>query len=449
MDFGLSFHLGAVTVLFILIVSLVRYSKSILAVRDRVSSATIKALIFFALAGSTLSVIAFTSTLTEGTIGVRLWIVFFFVFLINAQMQIVTENRYAHYGTYAVAGVATIWSVFVALGSPTEISPVLSLALYVTFSVALLLSIWLLYDSPSPFTAGMLIILLSFLGSWFSIITGLIFTDQQYFMIVLLPAVVSASILATMLQPWRHIITTFTLLMAVVVAVSIIPVAFIAGQFEIWSFVALSSFVALAAISSIDFFVEQALETKARIPSLIAITLICISMIAVNHGVFWATLIDTGVQDEPLIFVEWALGVLGGSSFVLAGVFSTVSPSIQRVARHFMVAFSGAMIVLGHEYVRMNRWVYNDLFVILAGALTIGIIAYIRVAVRLRRLGSKRASRNFIAFMFAALGASIVAIASDNLPLPLSLTLLALTGIMLIFSSPRIIGRSGKDSKKE
>ncbi|TFG13870.1 hypothetical protein EU537_05265 [Candidatus Thorarchaeota archaeon] len=443
MDFQLSIEFGAIVAIIILAGSLVKYSSSVLSVRKRVSGSTLKALVFFGASGAALGGLTFTSTLSAGTIAARFWIVLFFVFLINAQVQIATENRYAHYGTYLVAIVATTWSAIVALGSPTEVSPVLGLALYITFSVSLMLSLWLLYESPSPFTAGMLLILLSFLGSWFAIITELIFARPEYFLLVFLPVALSAAILRAMLQPWKQIITSFAGFMAIIVATALIPAAIISNQFEIWLFVLLSTFVALAAIGSIDFFVEQALETRARIPALITITLICISMIAVNHGVFWSVLIETGLQDEPMLFIEWILGVAGASSFVLAGIYSLSSPSGRRIARHILVIFSGAMIVLGNDYVRMGRWVYNDLFLILSVALGIGAIAYLRVAKQLMESGATNAARNFIAFMFAALGSSIVTIASDDLPFWLSIALLALTGIMLIYSSPRRLAAQG------
>jgi hypothetical protein len=132
MDFQISIELGAVVAILILAGSLAKYSSSVLSVRKRVSDATLKALIFFGAAGVALGGLAFTSTVAAGTIAARFWIVLFFVFLINAQVQIATENRYAHYGTYLIAIVAIAWSTIVALGSQTEGSPILGLALYVT-----------------------------------------------------------------------------------------------------------------------------------------------------------------------------------------------------------------------------------------------------------------------------------------------------------------------------
>ncbi|MFO7837545.1 MAG: hypothetical protein R6V83_12960 [Candidatus Thorarchaeota archaeon] len=437
MDFTVATFIAALATSVFLGSSLIIYGRSVLSIREQVSSDTLYALILFGGAGVSLAGMAITSAFYTGTIATRPWVILFFVFFIVSLVQVITDEKKIHYATYATGVIASGGAILVALTSPTEISPILGFALYVSAAVALVLSCYLLWDSPSPFSAGTLVLLGAFLFSWFSIITGIVQRNPEYFLIIYLPALIDAAILSAMLKPWRRMITLLIFFLAITIGMSIFGAAFLAGDYEIWLFTIFALIASLSAIGATDFFVEEFMETGAKIPGYISALLIGLALLIANHTIYFGIFQTYGYNDWNLLYLEWVIGVLAAGAYVLIAFQPLMSAEFRKYARRAVLVFMSIMIILGNEYVKNGRWVYDNLFPVLLAFIAVGVVGYVNVVRTLRKSGNTSAAINFTGLMTGTLATAFVIEYSDNLPLIVTLILLLVAAIMVYQSSPR------------
>ncbi len=453
MDFTLAVQIGSVVTAGILVFSAAEFGRSIYRIRGDVASSTFRALVFFGAASLTLGLIVINTTFVAGTIGQRTWIALFLVFIIVSEVHVATDSKRAHRGIYLVAVFALVAAALVAMQSPTEVSPVLATALTIAVTTAVLLGAWLTYDSPSPFTVGLLLLLGAFLASW-SIITQGVFAQEidlssfNLFLILFLPGMVASSIMISMLKPWRRILTYFIIFTSVMTAASIGLAALLthsaAVDLQIAIFVFATCIIVAASTGSVDFFLEQSAETKARIPLYMALTLVSIAGLLILHMLFYPMFLLTGISEDPLLsYTQWILGMTGTAAFVIGGFYSVISKRAVNYLRRGLLVFVAVMVVLANPVIRLDslglayRWVYNDLFPYLIGVILVGVVGYMLVVRRLRRVGSQRAARNFMSFAFSALATAAAVFFSDDLPYLVVLALIVILGSLMLSSSPR------------
>ncbi len=455
MDFTLTLQIGSIVTAGILVISAAEFGRSIYGIRGDVSSSTFRALVFFGAASLALGLIVINTTFVAGTIGQRTWIALFLVFIIVSEVHVATDSKRAHRGIYVVAIFALSAAALVAMQSPSEVSPILATALAIAVTTAILFGAWLIYDSPSPFTVGLLLLLGAFLASW-SIITQGVFVQEidvssfNLFLILFLPGMVASSIMISMLKPWRQILTSFIVFTSIMTATSIGLAALLtysaAVDLQIAVFVFATCIIVVSSTASVDFFLEQSAETNARIPLYMALTLVSIAGLLVLHMLFYPMLLLTGINEDPLLsYIQWILGMTGTATFVIGGFYSVITKKTVGYLRRGLLIFIAVMAVLANPVIRSDslgvtyRWVYDDLFPYLLGVILVGVVGYMLVVRRLRRVGSHRAARNFMSFAFSALATAAVIFFSDDLPYVVIVGLIVVLGSLMLSSSPRRI----------
>jgi hypothetical protein len=454
MDFTLAVQIASLLEAGILTASTIEFGRSIYRIRKDVTDATFRALLFFGAASVTLGFIVINTTFLQGTIGQRTWIAFFLVFIILSEVHVATDSKKVHRGLYVIAVLALSAAALVAVQSPTEVSPILGNALTIAVIVAIILGAWLAYDSPSPFTLSNLLLLGAFLTSW-ALITQGTFGRQidlrsvNLFLILFLPGLVASSIMASMLKPWRRIFTYFIIFTAVMTGASIGLGALIsravAADLQIALFVFAASIIIVASAGSIDFFLEQSAETGARIPLYMAATLLATAGVLIVHLVFYPIVLLSGTMEDPVLsYAQWIVGLFGAGAFVVGGLHSIVGKNTIGYVRRGVLIFIAAMIVLLNPIVRVDtlgnyRWMSTDLVPYLLVVLGVGITGYLLVARRLRRVGSNRAARNFVAFAFSSLATAIVVFLAEYLSFIGVMAMVVVLGCAMLSTSPRII----------
>ncbi|NWF94624.1 MAG: hypothetical protein HXY34_00605 [Candidatus Thorarchaeota archaeon] len=437
MDFDLAFQVGALLSVVIISATTVSFLLTLRGIRKRVTTNTFVALLLFAGACVFLTVSVVMSAFVQGTVVQRPVLMAFFLCTINCAIHVGTSSRrLPQLGLAITLGVTALTVAFTAT-TPTETSPVLIAATAVVFSTSLLLAIWLVLTAYSPFTVGLVLLNVSFLLSWATIIQGLVAEGQQAFMLIFLPVVVSGSVLGSLLKPWRRAVMLFTLFALLLTCIPIAMSALLTSSIiDVWLFALGALFVGLVAIAPLEYFVEQATEGGTRIPRYMAVMMIVIALLAASHSVVFGLIETLGTQPEAVLFVEWIMGLVGVVCFTMAAHYSLLKPQAFAALRLILISFSSVLLVLGNYYVRGGRWVYDTIFPYLALMIVIGIIGYLIVAQRLRAAGAGRAGRNFVVFSLMALMYAIVIFTIEDLGPILGAGLTVLCGVMLAASSP-------------
>jgi len=444
-DWLLAYEVGAVLSSGILMVSLVSFISALRKTHGSVAPNTFRALVMFAISAIMLGMIAVTTVYVSGTVGQRIWIALYLIFIINCQAQVATSDRRVHYVTYLAAILAAVGGIVSGMSSPTEVSPVLGMALAISFVVSFIVAFYLVLDAPSPFTVGILLLDLAFLGAWFSILEGLVPSVPEALVLVFLPVVTASAILGSMLRKWHRTVSLFLGFVAAIPCLSVSVAGLISdavGTWEIWSFGFVALFVSMAALASLEYFLQQIGEAGAKVPQYMAIALAVISTMAGIHSVHHTVFIDVGVGSPTMAFsfllwTEWIIGLAGVSVFILAAFKSILRPVTFSAVRYVLIVLVSVLILLANEIVANGRWSYDQLFPALVGLIVFGILGYIEIARRLRTAGAGRAARNFVVFSLASLIFAVTIFMTEDLSVPIILVLLAISGIMYVSSSPR------------
>ncbi len=311
----------------------------------------------------------------------------------------------------------------------------------------------MLRESPSPFTVSMLIIILFTLVAAFTTTSGFIANTPQFFILQVMPIVVAAGVLGSMLRPWRNIITLTMLSLIVVVGPALIIPAYIANNMTIFLFTTALTFALLCLIVPMSFFLQQVVETRSSTALYISLALISIGLLALTHGNNFSIANSAiGGWDESILYFDWILGVFGVSAFTMSAIASSFSAKIRQASREIIIGFGAALLALGHPVVRwievdvygdgslilnIQRWELDPLYLGIMALLVVSFAVFLKLSYQLWKAGSGRAGLRFVFFMFAALFLGIVAMFADMIPLDLIVPLFLLAGVMLILSSPR------------
>ncbi|MBN2230143.1 MAG: hypothetical protein JW779_11195 [Candidatus Thorarchaeota archaeon] len=330
---------------------------------------------------------------------------------------------------------------------PYPLPAITMMIVLAALSVASLIgAIYVVRESPSPFTVSMIIIVIFTVIAGQTSTHGFISTVPQYFMLQILPNIVAIGITASMLKPWRNIITiSMSALIGTVGPALFIP-AFIAGNMTIFLFTISLTFALFCLIIPLAFFLQQAVETRASTALYISISLVSIGLLALTHGNNFSIAYSAiGAWDETILFIDWFFGLLGVSAFTMAAIASSFSANVRHASREIIIGIASGLLVLGHPIVRwvefdgelIQRWELDPLYLGIFALLIIAFIVFFRVSYQLWKVGSGRAGLRFIFFMLAALFLGIVAMFADLIALQILVPLLLLSGVMLILSSPK------------
>ena len=449
MDFSLSALIAGTIALVLLFSSLYIYYRRLYGITDRITTETNLALRAFGLSivglGLMFPVSIFLPSLVPLCMGIA------FLGMINSQMRLSLSDekkmiRYARVmvvmviflAIESIAGILIVHYPFPLFGMWLVVIPLLT--------ISIIGSIYVLRESPNPFTVSMIIILILTIIAAVTHMIDLVATAPQFFILQVLPVVVAVGVMGSMLKPWRNIITISMLSLIVSVGPALFIPAFIANNMTIFLFTGALTFALVCLIVPLSFFLQQAVETKASTALYISVSLIAIGLLALTHGNNFAIANSPiGAWDEAILFLDWFFGVFAVSCFTMAAIAASFSTNVRSASREIIIGIAASLLVLGHPIVRwvevegtlIQRWELDPLYLGILSLLAVAFIVFFKMSYQLWKVGSGRAGLRFVFFMFAALFLGIVAMFADMIPLDLLVPLLVFAGVMLILSSPR------------
>ena len=455
MDFALSVIISGLISSALILIALGVYYQRFKEVSEQLTTPTRKALSFFGIGIFFLALVGPTGLFEPAF--VMPWIALFFASLITAQLylSVDTDKKVRRLSILLfILALSTIVEAFGRVFIPSITIPIITISIITSFLVVSFIgAIYVLRESPSPFTASMLIIIIFTMISAMTAATGYITDTPQFFILQILPGVVAAAVVGSMLRPWRNIVTLTSLGLVVSVQPALIIPAYIANNMTIFLFSVTLMFALLCMIIPFSFFIQQAVETRSSTAFYITLALFSIGLLAITHGNNFAIANSAiGSWDEIILFFDWFLGVFGVCAFTMSAIASSFSVSVRHAARDILIGIGAGLLVLGHPFVRwvevdvyndgslilnIQRWELDPLYIGIMTLLMIAFAVFFKLSYQLWKVGSGRAGLRFVFFMFAALFLGIVAMFADMIPLGTIVWLFLFAGVMLLLSSPR------------
>lgn len=220
------------------------------------------------------------------------------------------------------------------------------------------------------------------------------------------------------------------------------------GSWTIFYFVGVEVFTALCLIAPLEYFLEQATETGARMPLYLGAVVTFVALLVSTHSLSWAVFITQRLAWNPyLVWVDVVIGSCAIIAFMLAAASSFYGEWIQTVTRETMIIFGTSAAFLTFPLTQpvtiTNEYVWTAIGIII----TIGALIFVGLSIRIARAGGGAAARRLMMFIISALMIAIVSMYSDNIPpeppaIPTTaILILLLAGTIAVFSSPPITAR--------
>jgi hypothetical protein len=449
MDFSLSVLVSGIIITVLLYISIYIFYRRLYGIKDRLTVETYQSLRSFGIALFFLGLVFPTGVLLTSMMPILIALIFFWMIRSQLLLSISDKLKVSKYGLVMIALiiVLSIETIARVLIVPYSLPPiVMMIGLSILLVLAVGGAIYVLRESPSPFTASMMVIIVFTMIAALTAILGFIVTSPQYFILLVLPIAVAVGVASSMLRPWRNIVTTSLLALIICVGPALFVPALIAGNTTIFLFTTSLTFALLCLTIPLSFFLQQAVETRATTALYISVSLTSIALLALTHGNnFSIASSSIGTWDEIILFVDWLFGILAVSTFTMAAISSVFSVNVRHASREILIGFSIGLLVLGHPIVRwvevdnvlIQRWELDPLYLGIIAMLLIAFAVFTKMSYQLWKAGSGRAGLRFVFFMLATLFLGIVAMFADMIPLELIVPLFLLSGMMLILSSPR------------
>jgi hypothetical protein len=438
MDFGLSLILSGVFVSITIYCGLFVLTRRLRNVYNDVSKPIANALILFGIANAFMGLMGITGIYAADYS--MIWVVFMFACLLLSEITLIVTNettvKRMGIVIFAMAIIVMIDVVISVLFGGPQIILMPVLGIFVIGS--LIASIYLLKETPNPFTGSIFTLIILLLVSAFAAQSGIVGLHPEYFIIQIAPLIVATAVLLSMLRPWRHIVSYSVGILAAIVGLSLATSAYLDGDFNIAIFSLLAAFAGAATVIPLDFFIKQAVETKASTPRYISITLLFVGLLAITHSNNYAISYSAiGIWDTTILFVDWFLGLFGVCAFLMAAISASTSQAVRSASKDVLIGTGCILVTLGHPFVENGRYDLNPLYLAVFVLLIIGFIGFFNIVYRLSKAGATMAGARFLAFMFASLALGIVAMFADRIPIDLLVILMIAAGVLLIVSSPR------------
>ncbi len=314
--------------------------------------------------------------------------------------------------------------------------------------VAVYLAVVLLRENPSTFSASLLIVILLYMSIWIIGAIDWTYAHPQYYIVQYIPAIVASTVFISIRKPWRTTLTTFILFFTITIGLPLIIASNRAQSWPILLFVGVELFAALCLIAPLEYFLEQANQTGARMPLYLGAVVIFIAVLVSTHSLSWTLFINQRLAwNRYLIWVDVLIGSCAIIAFMLAAVSSFYGDWVQTFTREAMIIFGTSAAYLTFPDTQPTT-IYNDLvWIALLAIATIGTLMFIRLAIRIARAGGVAAARRLMMFIISALMIAIVSIYSDSIPpeppaIPVTaILILLLAGGIAVFSSPPVTAR--------
>ena len=446
MDFELSLSISGVLVSLTVYIALAIYYRRVHAIYNEVTKPTQRSLVLFGIAAAAIGLTGVTGLSTAHFVPV--WVAVLFSALLISQLNLIVESEKTLKRSTAIAillaaGVVieTIARYFVNF-TPIMLMVGLSVLLVGTFAA----SIYLLKESPSPFTGSMLVLITVTVAAWIAATIGNLHGNPEYFIVNIAPLIITTGILASLLRPWRRIISISVALLAFTVGVALGIPAFISGEIEIVMFAAVVAFAGICIVVPLDYFMEQATITRAKTPIYISLTLVMVALLAITHSSNYAIAYVSGawIWDPTILFINWFFGIAAACCFIMAGISVSFSDFARGASRDLLIGVGVALIMLGHPFVMNGRYILESLYPLLLILIALGFIALGKASFKLYRIGSGRSAARFVFFMFASLAIALVTMFADQMPIIFTVIMEISAGILLLASNPRSLRRVWK-----
>jgi hypothetical protein len=433
MNFELSLLVSALLVSCGIYFGILIYVKRVRDVYNTISRPTARALILFGIVNAFMGLMGVTGIYAPEYS--MIWVTSMFASLLLCELTLILTNDTRIKQSFALVTVtALIAIVDIVLGTRFILMPVLAILMIGSVGA----SIYLLKESPNPFTASIFVLIVLLLYAAFTAQVGIVAANPEYFIIQIAPMVVATAVLISTLRPWRHIISYSVVILALIVGVSLAIPAYFDGNMNIVIFSILAAFAGSATAIPLDFFIKQSVETHASTPIYVSFTLVLVGLLVITHSNNYAISYSAiGLWDPNILFVDWMFGLFGVCSFIMAAASASVSETARKATKEILIGTSCILLTLGHPFVENGRYDLRPLYLAIIVLIIIGFIGFFSVVRQLSKAGATMAGARFLAFMFASLMIGIVAMFADMIPIEV-LTLLMLTaGFLLIGSSPR------------
>ncbi|MDF1541125.1 MAG: hypothetical protein P1Q69_19665, partial [Candidatus Thorarchaeota archaeon] len=431
MDFSLSVTIAGLISTALLLMALGVYYRRFREISGQLTPPTRRALASFGIGVFFLALVGPTGLIAPSF--TLVWTAALFAALAIAQLNLTNDNESM---VRRASILLIILSAFTSVEAIARIFiPAFSLP-YVTYAflailivISMIGAIYALKESPSPFTASMLGIIVFTIITEFTASSGFITEAPQFFILQIIPIVCAVGVLGSMLRPWRNILTLTMLSLIVTVGPALFIPAFIANNMTIFLFTTALTFALLCFTVPMSFFLQQAIETRATTARYISLALISIGLLALTHGNNYAIANSPiGVWDESILYFDWFLGVFGVSAFTMSAIASSFSANIRQASREVIIGFGAALLALGYPFVRrhdvygdgslvIERWELDPLYLGIIALLVVAFAVFLKLSYQLWKAGSGKAGLRFVFFMFAALFLGIVAMFADMIPL--------------------------------
>lgn len=443
-------------IIVILIVSLMIYASRIREIYSDIGIGTRRALVAYSFTGIAMSL----ATLFGIHEAYRFMITgtgsFFLGAIVIAQAWILWSPNRAK--QVSIATILIIIGVFVNnfleefLGFPLYF---MMIGLSILLVLSVYLSVVLLRENPSTFSVSLLVVLFSYMSTWIFAATGWTFSHPQYYILQVIPLIVAATVFASVRKPGRRTLATFIMYFTITIGLPLVVDAFRVGSWVIFYFVGVEMFTALCLIAPLEYFLEQAGETGARMPLYLGAVVTFVALLVSTHSLSWALFINQRlVWNQYLVWVDVVLGSCAIIAFMLAAVSSFFGDWVQTVTREVMVIFGTSAAYLTFPLTQpvtvTNEYVWTAIGVII----TIGTLMFIRLSIRIVRSGGRAAAGRLMMFIISALMIAIVSMYSDNIPpeppaIPTSaILILLLAGAIAVFSSPPVTARLSRTAER-
>lgn len=438
MNFELSIIIAGLLSALALYIGLIVYAIRLRNVYNEVSKPIARALVLFGISTVFMGIIGITGVFATHLTMVPISFMLAALFIAELNLAFSNEKlvKSASIGIILLSLMVFVDTVLGLLFSYSGF--MLMPALFILLIGSLTTSIYLLKESPNPFSASIFILIVSLFISAATAMFGILRVHPEYFAIQVIPLIVGAAILGSMLRPWRHIISLSIGILAFIVGFSLAIPAYLDNDTSIMIFALVAAFAGAATVIPLDFFVGQSTETRATTPMYMSYTLILVALLVITHSNNYAiSLSAIGDWDPNILFMDWFFGLFGVAAFTLAALTAVTSKKTSHRSRELLIGFMCILLTLGHPYIMNGRYELKVLYIGLMIVLAIGFIGFFGVAYKLTKAGAAMAGARFVAFMFAGLGIGIVAMFADLIPLEITASMLVGAGILLIASSPR------------
>jgi hypothetical protein len=329
------------------------------------------------------------------------------------------------------------------------------IGLSILLIISVYLSVVLLRENPSTFSASLLVILILYMFTWVIATTGWTFDHPQFYILQVLPLVAAATVFGSIRKPWRYTLATFILYFTITLGFPMLIASFRVGSWSIFYFVGVELFAALCLIAPLDYFLEQADQTGARMPLYLGAVITFIALLVSTRSLSWALFLNQRlVWNQYLTWVNVILGSCAIIAFMLAAVSTLFGEWVQIFIRETMIIFGVASAYLTFPDIIIDPGIpltvsaTNALvWVAIVVVSIIGALMFIRLAVRISRAGGVDAARRLMMFVFSALMIAMISIFSDSLPpeppeIPIiAIAFLLLASVITLFSSPPVTAR--------